>query len=97
MQLLPCPVSITDLATFCVRHGQDRRLAANPKCCALHYIHLMETRIQTTRVLKNYRVTNSVDSVFDSRVLKKRALAIAMQTNTAPNVQTMVAPVGKSK
>ena len=46
---------------------------------------------------ENYRVTNSVDSVFDSRALKKRALAIAMQTNTAPNVQTMVAPVGKSK
>jgi len=45
----------------------------------------------------NYRVSNSVDSVSDSRTLKKNAFAIAMQTKTAPKVQTMVAPVGKSK
>ena len=47
--------------------------------------------------LRNYRVSNSVDSVSGSRTLKKSIFAIAMHTNTAPKVQTMVAPVGKSK
>jgi hypothetical protein len=50
-----------------------------------------------TRFPRNYRVTNFVDSVSDPRTLNKSVFASAMQTNTAPNVQTMVAPVGKSK
>src|SRR6266481_1441224 len=44
-----------------------------------------------------YLVTRSAAFVCSFRTWKKTALTMAMQTSTAPKVQTMVAPVGVSK